>query len=481
MLIGVAIVSVVYVGFVPAAHQSSVSEWTPDKELTIVAMGDSYMSGEGAEAFLVGTDGPDNKCRQAAHAYPFRVAQELRAELVFVPCSGAVVENIASAAEPGILTPAPHPRSDGRQQIEALKEHPDAELVLLSVGGNDARFAEIISMCMGINHQCSDAGGMWLENLRQVIMPRLELLLHEIRATAPRARILVMTYPSPLAAQQMECASIGLSESEIGFVARFVDTLKRHIDQAAIEAGAESIDLTGAFDGFGLCSDSTTPAINGWHPQKPAVMTLDPVDVVRGSFHPTAYGHRLMAERILAHLDTFRPTPGEVPPIPPTATGVPPDETGSPWSRYGLPPNDCTPAVNGKESLESDDPSLDLRGAWPGTTLCYRIGNDRFSRAVVDVDGTVQLEFSRPPVLGESGRRQIIYQRADGGWWLLEVNSSMNAPPPEVDLISAWFGGKPQLVFSGVGACLALTLMGAVVLWFIRWLGRRSKRLLERG
>jgi lysophospholipase L1-like esterase len=349
------------------------------------------------------------------------------------------------------------------------------------VGGNDAKFAEVIAMCMGIRKQCSDAGGAWLENLREVIMPRLELLLREIRATAPHARILVMTYPSPLAAQQMECASVGLSESEIGFVARFVDTLKRHIDQAAIEAGAEPIDLTGAFDGFGLCSDSTTPAINGWHPQKPTAMsvsTLDAVDVVRGSFHPTAYGHRLMAERILAHLDTFRPTPGEAPPIPPTATGAPPDETGSPWSRYGLPPNDCTPAVNGKESVESDDQSLDVRGAWPGTTLCYRIGNDRFSHALVDVDGTVQLEFSRSPVLGESGRRQIIYQRADGGWWLLEVNSSMSAPPPEVNIISAWFGGMPQLVF--VGACLALTLVGAG-LWFIGWLERRSNRLPALG
>lgn len=148
-LIGTLLVAAFYLAVFRGAREARVTDWASDGEKTIVALGDSYMSGEGAEAFLTGTDGPDNKCRRAAHAYPFLVAQQLKSDLVFVACSGAVVENIAAVSHPHLLTTSPHPRSEGRQQIEALKEHPDAELVLLSVGGNDAQFAEIIAACMG--------------------------------------------------------------------------------------------------------------------------------------------------------------------------------------------------------------------------------------------------------------------------------------------------------------------------------------------
>lgn len=468
LLLMVAVLVAIYVVGFDDARQSDDPSWTSDGQLTIVALGDSYMSGEGAEEFLVDTDGPDNKCRRAAHAYPFLIAKELRAQLTTAACSGAEVENIASVAVPGVITPVPQANAEGRQQIEALKEHPEADLVLLSVGGNDAKFAQIIQNCMGFRKHCSDVGGYWLENLRQVTMPRLEILLAEIRGLAPQARILVMTYPEPFAVAQLDCSEIGLSQDEIGFIGKFVSTLKLHIDKAAVEAGAEPIDMVSAFDGYGLCSGTATPAINGWDPQKPSSLTWDPVDVLRGSFHPTAFGHELMAQRILDHLEKFPlRSDGELPPRPPLPTGDDPVEEGTPWS--STPPNDCTPYVVGKTDVANNDQSFGLVGASPGSRVCYRIGNDPFTVGTTGDDGSLDIEFPRPPVHGESGLRQVIHQQSDGEWWLLQMHATIGAPPqPLPDPISAWLGGSTQLCFAIVGALVIATTIGAILLWLAR-------------
>ena len=75
--------------------------------LRIVALGDSYMSGEGAGTFFRGTDrGRSDACRRAPTAYPVRVARALAARpparydgacLTFVACSGARTWNIGDA------------------------------------------------------------------------------------------------------------------------------------------------------------------------------------------------------------------------------------------------------------------------------------------------------------------------------------------------------------------------------------------------
>lgn len=457
----------VYAAAFSAARGDLQPTWTSDGQMTIVALGDSYMSGEGAEAFLPGTDGPDNKCRRSSHAYPFLVAEALRADLVFVPCSGAVVEHIASVTVAGVLSPTPHPHSEGLQQIEALKQSPDADMVLLSVGGNDAKFAEIIQMCMGFRKQCSDVGEAWLENLRDVIVPRLEILLDEIRMTAPQARILVTSYPAPLDIQQRECGELGLAEGEVGFVGKFVDTLKEHLNQAAVAAGAELIDMTAVFDGYSLCSNTATPALNAWDPQKPQALTLDPVDILRGSYHPTEYGHQLMAQRILDHLEDFQRPAGEQPPVPPT-TGAPPVEAGTPWSPW--PSNPCTPGVTREEASVDDNQSIELTGAAPGTQICYRTGNDPFTATTVAAaaDGTVVIQFSRPPVRGQGGLRQIFYMSGTGDWILLEIHSSIAASaPPPVDTISAWFGGHTQMWLALAATLLVSTAAGGFIIWGI--------------
>ncbi len=71
-----------------------------------VALGDSYMSGEGAREFISGTNTVEpnesrtNECRRATSAWGYRLAEvnygleDVPHRVLFLPCSGAVAGNI---------------------------------------------------------------------------------------------------------------------------------------------------------------------------------------------------------------------------------------------------------------------------------------------------------------------------------------------------------------------------------------------------
>lgn len=74
------------------------------RTLHVVAIGDSYMSGEGAGTFYQETDRPGaDLCHRASTAWPVRVTDALRSDppagydsvsLTFVACSGAQTMNV---------------------------------------------------------------------------------------------------------------------------------------------------------------------------------------------------------------------------------------------------------------------------------------------------------------------------------------------------------------------------------------------------
>ena len=175
---------------------------------TLVAIGDSYMSGEGASIFYDGTDeGGGNQCRRAPSAWAALAAGDYGyPAFEFLACSGATTGNVyykadaayknipASSdarayrdrlAERGLIATQ---TGDRDTQLESWQKDKQAanlqpDLVVVSLGGNDAGFSTIGAMCLAPG-QCNERADLWLDSLDQV-RDRLNLAYAEINETFP--------------------------------------------------------------------------------------------------------------------------------------------------------------------------------------------------------------------------------------------------------------------------------------------------------
>ncbi|MCX6432665.1 MAG: GDSL-type esterase/lipase family protein [Actinobacteria bacterium] len=126
--------------------------------LLVVALGDSYASGEGNPRNVLawmeqgGTFTPywdDNSCRRSTRAAPAQAALALEqasastsVTLVFVACSGATVNSGILGAQAGAQQSASQ-----LEQATAILGGRAADLVLLSIGGNDVGFTTVLTTC----------------------------------------------------------------------------------------------------------------------------------------------------------------------------------------------------------------------------------------------------------------------------------------------------------------------------------------------
>lgn len=208
----------------------------------VVALGDSYSSGEGTSAgdgsgFFRGsdhhgstwdTDNPEeqsphrNACHRSTNAWPYgltvgsttpmrdRVSSfDTSVDFQMLACSGAVTENLraidnAGTAQYGELT-----------QLDRGFVDANTTLVTMSIGGNDVGFGPIIMGCVTAAMQTGpstypmcdgvqapeDTGfngtlAQMVDSRLQDLRTDLPDLLAEIKLRAPQARILLMGYPT---------------------------------------------------------------------------------------------------------------------------------------------------------------------------------------------------------------------------------------------------------------------------------------------
>lgn len=539
-----------YTVFVPDAHVASLQDHPvlgahsdTAEALQIVALGDSYMSGEGAPRFFGGTDrGPSDSCRRAPTAYPVLVAEQLAKEtpkpwsgvhLTFAACSGARTVNMGSTFTDPDAHVLLQNRSE-RQQMSQLRAHQDADVVILGMGGNDAGFSNVVLTCGGKQVNCQELADQWLAALDPgsdvganqesdgvaFVEQKLRDVMHEARAVAPHARYYVTTYPNPISASR--CADVGMSKPETAFLTEdFLPQLNDEIKLAAAIEGFEVIDLTRVFAKDGLCAHgqhhANGRAMNAWHVQRIDNFKASINDLLRGSLHPTPFGHQLIAKEVLATItpELLKPAPNvpaqtapcadgsdlpppggpssgppgaptELPPAPPSAPptqkapdcqrlqfppGPPPRNVPVPEGPWELRANPCTKVAQRQENLERPQGPVTVFGAKPGTTVCYAGYDDDFKTGQVASAGTFKAPRDTSNVSGLGGRREVIYQLPDGNWvWRIE-NASPDAPPSTLNVFDAWLGlrnGPGTLLrFGLVGLlilCGSLLLLGAVAL-----------------
>ena len=219
-----------------------------------VALGDSYSAGTGTRSAI--DDG--TSCQRSVHAYPWLLAAERGLALNFRACSGATVADVATTQLGALGATTAH--------------------VSLSVGGNDAGFAGVLTEC-ALPAWMSDCHGA-IDDAQRVIndvLPgRLSALYASIRAKAPRARVTVVGYPRLFNGQDCN-AGTWFSPTEMSRLNSTADLLNSRTSAQAAGRGFAFADPTSSFTGHAVCDG--TAWLNGLS------------SPLSASYHPNRSGH----------------------------------------------------------------------------------------------------------------------------------------------------------------------------------------------
>ena len=216
-----------------------------------VALGDSYSSGTGTRTYL--DDG--TTCQRSPLAYPSLLAAGRGYALDLRACAGATVTDV-SALQLGALGPA-------------------TTHVTLTVGGNDAGFAAVLTECAKPSwaSSCSTAVDRAQHIITAVLPGRLTTLYAAVRARAPQAEVVVAGYPRVFAG--VDCNALTwFSATEMSRLNATADLLNTTTAGLAAKAGFAFSDPTSAFTGHAVCSGSewlnglSSPVSESYHPNR---------------------------------------------------------------------------------------------------------------------------------------------------------------------------------------------------------------------
>ncbi|MBC7761680.1 MAG: hypothetical protein H7201_07760, partial [Candidatus Saccharibacteria bacterium] len=269
-----------------------------------VALGDSYQSGEGTFDYIDGTDVPGvNECHRSDYAYPSLLVNEgvVKLDLDFRACSGAEIPTMLIPSS----TSGP-PWNDGIAQVNALDT--STRLVTVGIIGNDLGFGDFVEKCIRLSlfnsKSCeNDLGSSLEEQLTSLesggLKKNLTELYRLIRAKAPNARVVVVSYPHffPEYNNEKHCGYIYRVSDQLWMNAA-ADRADTAIGVIARNAGFEYANMADSNQGFEMCTP--LEAMNG------IKGTL--VSHSKETYHPNKRGHELIAREIELQLGTVLPT-----------------------------------------------------------------------------------------------------------------------------------------------------------------------------
>ncbi len=298
---------------------------SPADQSVLVALGDSYMSGEGAQKFYEGTNNPGgerpNECRRAPTAYAHLILDapesvDFATRLGFFACSGAVGPDLWDrpqwAGEP--------PGGEAATQLQQLAALRDSgarvSLVVVSVGGNDASFADIGIACIAPGN-CLARGARWLDQLQDVA-DQLDTTYAQIRnVVSDDVPVLVVPYPQPINPDRTGCGYSLLEPQEHVFLEGFVRQLNGVVRKAAIEHGfyyLKDMEQALASARMRICDNGSNEDTLGVNfiaisdTEGLIDQLANPFGWLHNSLHPNERGHRQMTP-VLAGWMESHPAP----------------------------------------------------------------------------------------------------------------------------------------------------------------------------
>ncbi|MGW0703447.1 GDSL-type esterase/lipase family protein [Streptomyces sp. NPDC002867] len=306
----------------------------------IVALGDSYISGEagrwqGNSLTNAGSrDGTDrawtgtaydptrvygttavNGCHRSDSA-EVRSATGTTQALVNLACSGATTQNVFRASSGGTWFKGEAPQAD---QLAAVAARYDVKVIALSIGGNDLGFADIITTCAKdyilYYSYCHDDQQDVVDAKIDTVMANVGKAVDEVRAVMSGAgyaassyRIVLQSYPSPIPrGSENRYAESGWSRVNTGgcpfwnldadwardsLVPQLADRLKA----LAAAKGTQFLDLRDMLQGREVCAKASRLVTATQPPSASASEWTRWIDSdgtqgpVQESAHPNYYG-----------------------------------------------------------------------------------------------------------------------------------------------------------------------------------------------
>lgn len=341
---GIVAVVAALLAAAPAASASPSSSKT-----AIVSLGDSYISGEAgrwqgnsvnAAGDRDGTDRAAFNCAAAvcsydsARVYGASAANgcdrsdvaEIKSAAIDVDqkinlaCSGATTANIFRKSKGGESLKGEPTQGD---QLLYVANVWNVKLVVLSIGGNDLGFADIVQACatayLSAQAPCKTSQQGVLDGRFPTAMRDVGRAIDEVRAIMTAAgykhyRLVVQGYPSVFvrASENRYPETDRAQRGAIGGCPSYdvdadwardsvVSQIANGIKFVAVQRGAQFLDLRDAFQGREICSKTTQQASVG-NPPSPTksewgrLLNQSTVSqgVLQEAVHPNAYGEQAL-------------------------------------------------------------------------------------------------------------------------------------------------------------------------------------------
>ena len=240
-----------------------------------VSLGSSFAAGPGIDNSL-------GSCGRSDHNYAHLIADALSLDLTVVSCNGATIFNVLSV-----------PQGDNPLQIDAVTS--DTALVTVTIGGNNIRYTASTFACSG-----ASASDRCSANLDQTAIAaavarlpaQLGAMFDAIKAKAPNAVIVLVTYPRVFLEDATNCSELELTERDTIYLAELGRQLEAAFISATANGQALIADAYVGAQGHGPCeADVSERWVNGQNVASSGIR-----------FHPTAEGHAEMARLVLEAL-----------------------------------------------------------------------------------------------------------------------------------------------------------------------------------
>ncbi|WP_308188936.1 SGNH/GDSL hydrolase family protein [Streptacidiphilus sp. ASG 303] len=197
-----------------------------------VALGDSYSSGVGAGSYISAS----GSCYRSTKSYPYLWnAAHAPSSFAFVACSGAKTDDVISG------------------QLSSLSSA--TTLVSISIGGNDAGFADTMTTCvLSSDSACLSAVSASRTYINNTLPGKLDTVYADIRAKAPNAHVVVLGYPHMY--KIGGSCLFGIGDTKRSAINAAADDLASVTAKRAADAGFTFVDVRGIFTNHEICSGS---------------------------------------------------------------------------------------------------------------------------------------------------------------------------------------------------------------------------------